>query len=118
MTFATGDTLALSAWFKGASTSAKTKFILSVTYTGNPTPVKTKLTVKQHTAYTQRATPDYVLTAGTVDQIKVTFQHKSAAGSVYVDDVSLLHTPGGGSRGTRSEILPPPLAPSGFRGGN
>ncbi len=117
MTFATGDTLSLSAWFKAVSASAKTKFTLSVTYTGNPIPVKTKLTVKQHAGYTQREVPDYALTSGTVDQIKVTFQHMSPAGTVYVDDASLIHTPGG-TRSRSDAPLPPPIAPQGFRGGN
>jgi hypothetical protein len=79
-------------------------------------PVKSTVTVKQNAGYTQVTLPVMPLGAGTIKAIKVAFKHKSTAGKMLVDDASLIHTPGGGRRS--SGVLPPPLAPSGFRGGN
>jgi large repetitive protein len=116
VTLSTGDTLTLSAFFKGNNLTAKIKFILVVTYAGNPTPVKSKMTVYRNAVYAQVTLPAMTLSTGGIEAIKVLINHKSTVGNVFIDDVSLIHTPLGGRRS--SDILPPPEAPGGFRTGN
>jgi hypothetical protein len=116
VTLNVGDTLTFSAFFKGNNLTAKTKLILVVTYAGNPTPVKSKMTVHQNAAYTQVALPAMTLSTGTITAVKVIFNHRSAAGNLFIDDVSLIHTPLAGRRS--SDVLPPPEAPNGFRSSN
>lgn len=60
------------------------------------------------------------LAAGeTVANVKLQFKDRSLSGKVYVDAVSVtVDTPAVPRAATRSPVLPPPAAPSGFRGGN
>lgn len=93
VTFATGDSLTASAFFKGNNASAKTKVTLFVYYTGVTTPVKTSLNVLRNQTYTQRQTATYTLTSGAVSQVKLVLSNMSNAGTVWIDDASLIHTP-------------------------
>jgi len=113
-TFATGDTLTASAFFKGNNVSAKIKVTLIVTYIGDPTPDKISLVVRRNLVYTQHSLLAYTLTSGAVSQIKLVFNHQSNAGTIWVDDASLLHTvPAIISRD--GAVLGLPDAPDGFR---
>ena len=112
VTFTAGDTLTASAFFKGNNATAKVKIILFVTYTGNPTPVRTVATVLRNTSYTQHSTIAYTLTSGAVSQVKLMFNHMSHGGSLWIDDASLYQTFDGSPRGA---LLGLPTAPDGFR---
>ena len=105
--------MTVSAFFKGNDITEKTKMHLIVTYRGNPTPVRSKITVRRNATYTLVSLPAMLLT-GQVEKIKVLFKHKSTAGKVLIDDVSLIHTIPGGRV---SDVLPPSEV-DGFRGGN
>ena len=113
VTIVSGDTLTLSAYFKGNATTAKTQVVLRVTLAGNSTPVISKITVKRNAAYTLISLPTLQIT-GVVEQVRITFKHKSEAGKVWIDDVSLVHAPAGG----RNTGVLLPSRTDGFRGGN
>ena len=115
VTFTTGDTLELSAYFKGNNRNARIKLVLWVYYDGNLIPVKTRKTVRRNLAYTQHALTTYTLTSGSVSKIRVQFNHLSSSGALWVDDVSLLHDT---ATNRRDETLDLPSAPDGFRGNN
>jgi len=122
LTFAAGDTLNFSAFFKGNHVSAKIKVTLFVTYTGNLTPVKTSLIVLQNATYTERSMATYTLTSGDVNQIKLVINHQSNGGTLWVDDASLLHTVSAGRNTNTPNVnvrdgatLGLPEVPEGFR---
>jgi hypothetical protein len=112
--FTSGDTLILSAFIFGKSPAAKTKLVLSVTYLDGSASQTQVLIVKKKTTYTLVTLP-LVLTSGAVAQITVTLKHRSLSGMVWVDHVSLIHTPVGSRR---SDAFPLPFASGGFRGSN
>jgi Zn-dependent metalloprotease len=106
-TFSVGDALTASAFFKGNNPTAKIKVTLFVTYTGNPTPVKTNLNVLRNAGFNNRRMADYILTNANVSEVKLVFNHLSSAGTIWLDNASLLHTPASNRRGA-----------DGFRGNN
>lgn len=113
VTFHTGDSLLLNARTVATNAAASGKLIAVVTYSDGT--ARTKIVVPLG------ASPEYIwnskeetLSSGAVSKVKVTVRHTSAAGLLYIDNVSLLHR----EAGARRSALPAPQPPSNFRGNN
>ncbi|MBK9124768.1 MAG: right-handed parallel beta-helix repeat-containing protein [Chloroflexi bacterium] len=114
-----GDTLVFSAQIEsGAAASGKMKFKLK---TDQDRQIKADVKFDKSGAYGlhEIILPIALLPGEMVTEVSVMFTDKSQSGKVYVDAVSLTVTaPNAPRTETRAGILPPPVAPSGFRGGN
>ncbi|MBK9124765.1 MAG: hypothetical protein IPM16_16815 [Chloroflexi bacterium] len=113
-----GQSLVLTAQINSGA-SADGKMMLKVkTSLGNK--VKPQIAFDQTGGYTlhQASTPITLAVGETVTKAIVIFNDKSQSGKVYVDAVSLVVQSAAPRTETRSDILPPPAAPGGFRGGN
>ncbi len=118
-TFSAGDALTVSAYVKGNNPTAKIKVTLFVYYTGNATPSKTNLTIRRNATFTQHSLPVYTLSNGDISQIKLVFTHQSSAGTLWLDDVSLIHTiPAIVSRDDAMGLPTAPETHDGFRDNN
>lgn len=93
-TFAIGDTLDLTLWVNGKS-SAAGKVKLKVTYGDGTLPEKFSQNLPTMGVYTE-VSRRVVVNSASVSAIKVQVKHQSAAGKVYVDEVSVLHRVGSG----------------------
>ncbi len=118
VTFRQGDSLFLTAFFKGANKAVKAKFILTVVYADGSQPVKKIAKIGPGKGYAQVSLPVVGLDSASIQAISVKVKHKSLAGALWLDAVSLMLSPASGA-GTRSLGAPPsPAAPEAFRGSN
>jgi hypothetical protein len=86
-----GDTLDFSLWVKATNSAASGKIKVRVKY-GDSTPTgKIDLTITPNGDYTE-LTGNHEITSANVSKIKVQIDHTSAAGKVFVDDVSLIYS--------------------------
>jgi hypothetical protein len=118
VTFQQGDHLALNAFFKGGNKAVRAKFILTIVYTGDALPTRKLATVGPSTAYKQASLPVAALISGEVQKITVMVKHKSLAGALWLDTVSLTLTPGAGDAASIRGVPAPSSAPETFRGSN
>jgi CSLREA domain-containing protein len=95
--FAVGDLLDLSVYVNAGSSAAKGKIKVRVKYSDGTDTGKITEAIITTTEYTE-IPGGYVLVSGAVSKIKVGIQNSSTSGKVYIDDVSLLYTAGGGLR--------------------
>lgn len=100
------------------TTGAAGKLIAKVRIVGDYSVVR-KIAYAPTAAYTlwqsHRFGPGGWSSTGGPDTVTLTLTHKSPSGKMYVDDVSLMML---GLSASRSNVVPPPAAPEGFRGGN
>lgn len=120
-TFGQQDTLTISAYLKGITPASKLKIHLSVYYLGAKALVKGNFKATGHAAYVQYSLPIYTLgsndlNSSNITQIKLEFIHQGNAGTLWIDDVSAIHTVPAVI--SRESALPMPVAPDGFRGNN
>lgn len=102
ITFADTDMLDLSAWVKATNPAASGKLKVRVKYTDDTKTGKIDMNIVPNADNTELM-GSYVLQSANVSKIKVQISHKSAAGKVYIDEVSLVYT-----AGTGSNLLPLP----------
>jgi hypothetical protein len=102
LTFASGDTVDLSAFLNSPKAGSTGKVKVVVAYSDNTESGKFKDSFGVNSTYTE-LTGSVNVTTSAVSKIKVMFINKSPAGKAYLDDVSLLQTFG-------STALPIPVA--------
>lgn len=113
------DDLRLRLATKSTSAAGKLKAVVKVTPSENPgQPYKFKVVFAPTADYALWQSDLFPATGSDnlLDSIRLTFNHTSASGKMYLDDVSLVRVRYAGPY--RSEVLPPPAAPEGFRGEN
>ncbi|HEX2619883.1 MAG TPA: M4 family metallopeptidase, partial [Phototrophicaceae bacterium] len=101
LTFASGDTLDLSAFINANKPTTSGKIKVVVAYSDTTAPDKFKDNFAQTAGYEEKVGSVNV-SSSAVSKIKVMFINKSTSGKAYLDDVSLAQTSGGA-------VLPLPL---------
>jgi hypothetical protein len=101
LTFASGDSLDLSAFFNANKPTTSGKIKVVVAYSDSTTPDKFKGNLALTSGYEEQV-GNVTLNSGAVNKIKVMFINKSTSGKAYLDDVSLVH-------GSGTAVLPLPL---------
>jgi hypothetical protein len=89
VSFAAGDNLAFSLWANAKQASVNASAKLTVKYSDGTAKSKRKLPISQTSGYAQ-LTDSLPLDSTAVQQIKVGVGNRSASGSLFVDQVSLL----------------------------
>ncbi|MBK9124770.1 MAG: hypothetical protein IPM16_16840 [Chloroflexi bacterium] len=115
---ADGESFVLTAQINSGASAVGKVTLKANTDLGNK--IKQKINFDQAGAYSQHqiVVPVTLAVGETVTKVTVIFNDKSQSGKVHVDAVSLTIEPTAPRTVTRSDVLPPPAAPSGFRGGN
>jgi hypothetical protein len=94
----------MHVFVKASSSAARGKIKVSVKYSDSTQTGKISQSIVTAADYSD--IPDgYVIVSANVSKIKFSILHTSKSGKVYVDDVSLLYTSGGG---LRMKLLPLP----------
>src|SRR5690606_6257685 len=117
LTFRQGDVLNLSGFFKGGNNAVRAKFILTVVYADGTLRVQKAKLVGPDKSYRPVGLPAVTLASGAVQKIRVQVKHKSVAGVLWLDALSLTLTPSS-APAARLDAPPPLAASDGFRGGN
>ncbi|HEX2621056.1 MAG TPA: M4 family metallopeptidase [Phototrophicaceae bacterium] len=89
-TFASGETLDLSAFFNANKPTTAGKIKVVVAYSDSTVPNKFKGNLGPTSGYEEQV-GSVDIASSAVSKIKVMFINKSASGKAYLDDVSLLH---------------------------
>ncbi|HEX2623002.1 MAG TPA: hypothetical protein VHL11_22735, partial [Phototrophicaceae bacterium] len=107
-TFAVGDTLDLSLYFNAAKPVASGKVKLVIQYGDATASGKLNLNLTQTAAY-EPLDDSYSLLSASVSKIKLQIKHKSLAGKLYLDDISLTHSaPASAPAFTFTRLIPLP----------
>ncbi|MBC8100188.1 MAG: hypothetical protein H7Y11_12150, partial [Armatimonadetes bacterium] len=93
LSFASGGTLAISVAVLAENPAAVGKIKLSVKYSDGTVKTKFSADIAVATGY-QTVVNGLALASGAVEKIKFSVSHKSIAGKLYIDDVSVLYTEG------------------------
>lgn len=99
-TFGAGDSFSFTLWAKTNKTTTKAKLIVNLKYDntslGDKGQGKAVIKLEKGTVgtYTQYTAPTLVL-EGTVKSGKVKLSYKGLKGTIFIDDLSLLRSPGG-----------------------
>jgi predicted outer membrane repeat protein len=105
--FATGDLLEMSLYVKATNNAASGKIKVRVKYSDGTTAGKINGNIVQSVDYTE-IPGAYIFESGAVNKITISIQHTSPAGKVFLDDISLRFTAGGGLRQTENGLVPLP----------
>ncbi|MBC8171802.1 MAG: FG-GAP repeat protein [Anaerolineae bacterium] len=97
LTFMFGDTLDLSLFLNASNAATNGKIKVRVGYSDSTATGKITEDLTQTGGYTE-ITGGYMIESGAVQKIKVQLEHKSAAGKLFIDDVTLILQAGGVSR--------------------
>ncbi|HEX2619710.1 MAG TPA: hypothetical protein VHL11_06175, partial [Phototrophicaceae bacterium] len=91
VTFAAGDTLEFSLYLNASSAAATGKAKLVIQYADDTASHILSLNLVTTAGY-QRLDDEYILLSGAVSKLKILVKHKSPAGKIYLDDISLTHS--------------------------